>query len=52
MGELHALGDMQHMHPINMALEGLYTLSLHFDVRTVRIGSSNDETGAEETEGL
>jgi hypothetical protein len=39
----HALGDLQHMQPINLALEGLYTLSLHFDLRAVRVGCTNKD---------
>lgn len=39
------LGQEQHVHPISWALEGLYTLSLQFDLRAVRIGSGDgDET--------
>lgn len=42
------LGAQQHVGPINQALEGLYTLSLHFDVRDVRIGSGNGTQGLHE----
>jgi hypothetical protein len=30
--------DGGHFSQINLALEGLYTISLHFDLRVVRIG--------------
>jgi len=38
----HPLGAHQHAHPVNLALESLYTLSLHYDLRAVRIGTRSD----------
>ena len=40
----HPLGELQHLQPINLALEALYVMSLRFDVRSVPIGGDGDET--------
>eukprot|EP00756_Hemistasia_phaeocysticola_P064486 Hpha_TRINITY_DN7834_c0_g1::TRINITY_DN7834_c0_g1_i1::g.185555::m.185555 len=37
----HPLGDWQHLLPINLSLQGLYTISLHFDLRAVQIGTGD-----------
>lgn len=44
----HSLGEMQHLHPINLALECLYAMSLRFDVRSVPIGGEDGEDGETE----
>ncbi len=40
----HPLGNQQHLAPINLALMALYSISLHFDLRVVRIGGGGDRT--------
>lgn len=40
----HPLGELQHLQPINLALEALYVMSLRFDVRDVPIGGAGNET--------
>jgi len=38
----HPLRPELHVHPVTLALEGLYTLSLHYDLRAVSIGTQSD----------
>jgi len=38
----HPLGQLQHIMPIQMALECLYVLSFHCDIRAVQLGVGDD----------